>query len=123
MAETARIHDDAPKAGESKPTLQLVHDIAGHDTGAAPEPDIGRSVVIGAVAGFLVVAVGITVAGTVGGIGFGGSLGLGVFVGIWGGGGFGFMMGATVPFARHLDAQSARSTDHGQGETNGIATR
>jgi hypothetical protein len=86
-------------------------------------PNFGRTAMIGYLVGFIAATVAITVAGTLGGLGFGASLGLGAFVGIWGGGGFGFMMGGTVPLARHLDAQSAHSTQHGQGETHGTATR
>jgi len=47
---------------------------------------------------------------TLAGWGFGNALGLGTFVGIWGGGGFGFMMGATIPYALYLDAQSIPAT-------------
>jgi hypothetical protein len=124
MAETARIHDAEPPIVEPKPALQLVRDTVGDATSSdAAMPNVGRTAVIGYLVGFVAVTVAITVAGTLGGLGFGASLGLGAFVGIWGGGGFGFMMGGTVPLARHLDAQSARSTHHGQGETHGTAAR
>ena len=125
MAETARIHDpDRALAAEPKPALQLVRDTVSTDT--APEasmPNLGRTAVIGYMVGFVAATVVITVAGTLAGLGFGASLGLGTFVGIWGGGGFGFMMGGTVPLARHFDAQSARSAHHGQGETHDTAAR
>ncbi len=62
---------------------------------------------IGAASGFAIVTVAITVAGTLGGIQPGSAFGLGVFVGIWGGGGFGFMMGAILFLARHTDAARA----------------
>jgi hypothetical protein len=55
--------------------------------------------------GFLVVATAITVGGCIGGLGFAPALGLGCFVGVWGGGGFGFMMGGTLPLARQLDRE------------------
>ncbi|HKE68604.1 MAG TPA: hypothetical protein VKB55_05080 [Nocardioidaceae bacterium] len=83
----------------------------------ADMPNVGHTAMIGYVVGFFAAAIAITVSGTVAGLGLVPSLGLGVFVGIWGGGGFGFMMGGTVPLVRHLDAQSARSTHHGQGDT------
>jgi hypothetical protein len=79
---------------------------------AISEPNLGRAGMVGYAVGFLVATVAITLVGTLGGLGFGNSLGLGAFVGLWGGGGFGFMLGATIPFAKHLDAQSARSNHH-----------
>ena len=90
--------------------LQLVHNTVGTEAGTATEPNLLRSAVIGYVIGFSVVALGITVAGTLAGLGFVNSLGLGAFVGFWGGGGFGFMMGFTLPLSRRLDAQSSYST-------------
>jgi hypothetical protein len=119
MAQTAPIHDPDPALPEPKPTLQLVREPDGDDA-TAPEavmPNVGRTAMIGYVVGFVVATVVITVAGTLAELGFGASLGLGAFVGVWGGGGFGFMMGGTLPFARHLDAQSARSTHDRQGPT------
>jgi hypothetical protein len=117
MAETARIHEpEEPHVVEPRPSLQVVRDTAADAAAEANMPNVGRTAAIGYVAGFLAAAIAITVAGTLAGIGFGASLGLGAFVGFWGGGGFGFMMGGTVPLARHLDAQSARSTHHGQGD-------
>ena len=78
---------------------------------AATEPNVGRNAMVGYVVGFVVAVVSITIAGTLTGFGFVNSLGLGAFVGMWGGGGFGAMMGGTVPLARHLDTQSVRSTN------------
>jgi hypothetical protein len=91
-------------------------------TTPAADPNLGRSAVIGYVTGFLVTATAITLIGTFAGAGFTNSLGLGAFVGVWGGGGFGFMLGGTIPLARHLDTQS-RSTHHGQGATHDPAAR
>jgi alkyl hydroperoxide reductase subunit AhpC len=76
------------------------------------EPNLGRSAVRGYGIGFLVTTVAITVTGTLGGLGFGPSLGLGAFVGVWGGGGFGFMLGGTLPLARYLDGESKPSANH-----------
>lgn len=124
MAETARIHEPEPPVLEPKPALQLVRGTAGAVTSSeAAMPNVGRTAMIGYVVGFVAATVVITVAGPLGGLGFGASLGLGAFIGIWGGGGFGFMMGGPVPLALHLDAQSARSTHHGQGETHDPAAR
>lgn len=81
-------------------------------TGPSPEATItfvGKRAAAGYVAGFLVATIGITVGGTLAGMDVGAAFGLGAFVGVWGGGGFGFMMGGTVPLARLLDAQAARA--------------
>lgn len=71
-------------------------------------PPVWRKAAFGAVAGFVLSTVAVVVAGVAGGMGAGAALGLGAFVGLWGGVGFGFMMGATVPLSRHLDAAHAR---------------
>jgi hypothetical protein len=78
--------------------------------GTPPEPNIGRTAVIGAVIGFTVVSVVVTAIATLSGMHPGSALGLGTFIGTWGGAGFGFMMGGTIPFARHLDAEAAHSS-------------
>ena len=122
MADPARIHDE-PLASAPKPLLQVVRDTIAHPTPEDAMPNIGHTAMIGCLVGFLVVAGVITVSGTLAGIGFGASLALGAFVGMWGGAGFGFMMGSTLPLARYLDAQSAHSTHHGQGEIHGTAAR
>jgi hypothetical protein len=81
--------------------------------GDPQEPRLGRAGVIGYVVGFVVTTAAVTVAGTLGGMGFAPSLGLGAFVGVWGGGGFGFMLGGTVPFALHLDRlEAAARAEH-----------
>ena len=111
MAETVRLHDDPQEP--QRPVLQLVQDTVDADTERpTAEPNLGRSAVIGYVVGFFFVAIAITAIGTLSGWGFVNSLGLGTFVGVWGGGGFGFMMGGTIPLARHVDAQASRSTHH-----------
>ena len=113
MAETARIHEHEPPAvAVATPALQVVPAPAVDAELDSTERNVGRSGMVGYFIGFVTAAVGITLVGTVGGLGFGNSLGLGAFVGIWGGGGFGFMLGVTIPFARYLDAQSAHSTRH-----------
>jgi hypothetical protein len=116
MAETARVQDDrAPGVDGPKPSLQLVPPgRAGIEPGG-DGPRVGRSALVGYLIGFVVVTVGITVAGTLGGLGFGDSLGLGAFVGFWGGGGFGFMLGATATFARQLERRSTVSMPEGRG--------
>ena len=113
MAEAARTYQVEPSTPKViRPPLEVVHD-GDPARSSGEEPNVGRNAMIGAAVGFLVVTVAITTAGTLGGIGFGASLGLGAFVGMWGGTGFGFMMGGTIPLARHLDA---RPIHHGQGD-------
>ena len=124
MADTARIDDtESAPAAEPKPLLRLVRDTVAETVADADMPNVGRSAAIGYLVGFVVVTIAITVGATFAGQGVGASLGLGAFVGLWGGGGFGFMMGGTVPLARHLEARSARSNHHGQGDSNGTAAR
>lgn len=86
---------------------------------ATPDPEIMRPAVVGAATGFAVVMLTVAIGGTVSGIEPGAALGLGVFTGMWGGAGFGFMMGATLPFARHTDIVE-RLLD---GETTNLAGR
>lgn len=118
MSEAARTHD-LPEPAAVTASLQLVPDR--HDDVGVTEPNWGRGGAIGYVTGFLASIVIITTIGTVGGLGFAPSFGLGAFVGVWGGGGFGFMLGATIPLARHMDAEAARSTNHRQGDPDGTA--
>jgi hypothetical protein len=73
------------------------------------EAFVGRAAVLGALFGFLISVVGVTVAGTAAGLGAGASFGLGVFVGLWGGLGFGFMGGASVSLMRHGDDATSRT--------------
>jgi hypothetical protein len=51
---------------------------------------------IGYLVGFVASAAIITAVGTIEGLGVGASFGLSAFVGVWDGGGFGFMMGGTI---------------------------
>lgn len=111
MTETALTQRPKP----APPPDRSHVDLAGTGDELSDEEGIGRNAAIGATVGLLVVTAGITVAGTVGGIGLGESLGPGAFVGVFGGAGFGFMMGATIPFARRLDA---RHPPHGAAEAH-----
>ena len=119
MSETARFHEtELSTRGPGRPPLEVVRsdDTVDEEPAIVAEPNVGRSAMVGYVVGFFVVSIAMTVLGMVLGLSLGAALGLGAFVGIWGGGGFGFMMGGTVPLARYLDAQSARSNHHGQGD-------
>ena len=110
----AYANDNSSELSEqARPALHVVAaptspTVPGVETPGSPqEPNVGRWAAIGAAIGFAVMTVAITAAGTLCGLGFAGSLGLGVFVGIWGGAGSGFMMGATIPLSRYLDAVQA----------------
>jgi hypothetical protein len=94
---------------DERPLLEVVVD-AGSEM--LREPNVGRLAAIGAAIGFTVVAAVITVIGTVGGLGFGAALGLGVFIGLWSGVGAGFMLGATVPLSRYLEAAHRAEARH-----------
>ena len=77
------------------------------------EGGVVRSCMIGAALGFTIITIVITVVGSTAGMATGSALGLGAFVGMWGGAGFGFMMGGTLAIMRVLDADDlARATDH-----------
>ena len=124
MAEPARIYATEPdEIAEPKPVLQLVHDSVdrGWSRHRAERRTQRRDRLRGRVLRGR--ASSSRPQAPLAGWGFGNALGLGTFVGVWGGGGFGFMMGATIPYARYLDAQSTHSTHHGQGDTNDTAAR
>jgi hypothetical protein len=115
MAEAARADGpdltDVPhlvNPRERRPSLTVVPDDTSSSTStgiAAPaEPRVGRSGMIGAVIGFVVASTVMTVVCTLAGMGAGPAFGIGIFTGFWGGGGFGFMMGATVPLSHYMDA-------------------
>jgi hypothetical protein len=88
--------------------------------GGAPltEPSFGRGAVIGAAIGFVTVAAAVTAGCASSGVDLASSLGLGAFVGLWGGAAFGFMMGGTLPYARHADAEAA-ARERRAGDPNG----
>jgi hypothetical protein len=68
---------------------------------ASEDPRIGRAAGTGAAIGFVSALVLVTAVGSASGMDVGSAVGLGTFVGIWGGAGFGFMMGATTALSRH----------------------
>jgi hypothetical protein len=124
MTETVQIHDTGPgQDWLARPRLEAVPD-APAPAATRDEPKVLRNSVVGAAVGFAVVAIAITVIGTLGGLGAGNAAGLGTFVGMWSGVGYGFMVGATVPLARHLDARhAARSTALRSGDAGETAGR
>jgi hypothetical protein len=81
------------------------------------EREVVRAAVIGYLVGFVVVTTSITAAATMGGVGFVRSLAFAGHVGLWGGGGFGFMIGATLGLARRLDEYGHGSPPKKEGST------
>jgi hypothetical protein len=70
------------------------------DLSTAAERRLGRAVTVGSLIGFVAISLVVAVAGIAWGMETGSAIGLGVFVGMWSGAGFGFMMGATFTLAR-----------------------
>jgi hypothetical protein len=68
---------------------------------------LGHAAAVGALVGFIVTAGMVLILGLVIGVETPSALGLGCFVGLWGGTGFGFMTAGSVTAARHEAAQSA----------------
>jgi hypothetical protein len=68
--------------------------------------------VLGAGLGFVVLTLATAVAGFATGIEGASAVGLAVFVGAWGGLGFGFMMGGSVALGRRMDLQSTDRSTH-----------
>ncbi len=69
--------------------------------------DIGRCAVRGAAAGFVGTSAAVAVGSLVAGMEPGSAVGFGVFVGSWGGAGFGAMLGGVFGFARHVETDHA----------------
>lgn len=80
-------------------------------TGTAA-PGVGRALVLGTLLGFLAVVTVVTGGGILSGLEPMGALGLGVFIGMWGGAGFGFMTAGALSLARLTDAEHAAATAH-----------
>lgn len=85
------------------------------------EPRVGRAAVRGALLGFVLVAIGSTWMAYAGSADFGGAIGVGVFVGIWGGCGSGGMMGATMCLTRAEAREAAQSGEQAVTPTAGSA--
>lgn len=110
MADIAPTYGAAPgagptRAGLTQPSLTVVRDVQAH-ADESGESRTWHHAAVGAAVGFAITAVVILVVGTLAGIGAGGALGLGLFVGGFGGVGFGFMMGGMASFAKQLDGHA-----------------
>lgn len=111
MAQPLRTEDlDPIPPMHDRPRVVLVE--TAPEAPAGPEPAFGegiaRSALLGATIGFVTTTAGVTAAGMAGDLGLGASLGLGSFIGIWGGAGFGFMLGGTIPLGRRLEASHGK---------------
>ncbi|HEX7167336.1 MAG TPA: hypothetical protein VF230_10190 [Acidimicrobiales bacterium] len=103
MAEANRVPSPTPGLPAKPPQLHLVADPERErsiDDALADDAYVGRGAVIGALLGFGAVIGVVGVAGSLSGMEPGAALGLGGFVGFFGGGGFGFMTGAAAAAAR-----------------------
>ena len=86
-------------------------DISDTDLATALEEDarVGRAAAQGAVVGLIGISALVTLAGVLlCGLSWASAVGLGVFVGMWGGLGFGFMFGASWAGMRVMDSHDVR---------------
>lgn len=77
-----------------------------HDTAPAPAPEeagLGRAALLGSLAGLTVIGLVIAATAVAIGVDVVGALGLGAFVGVWGGVGFGLMVGGTFTLVRNTE--------------------
>jgi hypothetical protein len=81
-------------------------------TALAEDARVGHAAVRGAVVGFLAISLLVALAGSRCGLGSTAAIGLGVFVGMWGGLGFGFMFGASCAGMRVMDSHDAPVDHH-----------
>ncbi|HET6949947.1 MAG TPA: hypothetical protein VFI47_06220 [Acidimicrobiales bacterium] len=106
MAVTTR-HDTAqPDTARPDPSAAADPGATGAATPAG-EPAVGRAAAFGTLAGFVAITLLFAAIGLACGVEPVGALGLGVFVGMWGGAGFGFMVAGSLTLARHADARHA----------------
>ncbi|MDQ3978368.1 MAG: hypothetical protein M3314_02290, partial [Actinomycetota bacterium] len=78
---------------------------------AGSDPPVGRAALRGAAIGFCLVAVAVTVSiNHWSDAGLGAALGMGLFVGVWGGCGFGGMLGATLCLAHADELEHAKAS-------------
>lgn len=97
--------DPAPSATVPSGATPAPHrDVAPTGTAA---PGVARALVLGTLFGFVAVVAAVTGGGIVSGLEPMGALGLGVFIGMWSGAGFGFMTAGSLSLARQTDAQHA----------------
>ena len=94
MAEPLRVIDDEVTAAPPGPGLTPVADLE------PAGPSLGRWAAGGALLGFVVVAAVITAVAASQGVDLAAAAGLGVAVGIFGGAGFGCMVGSVLVLAR-----------------------
>jgi hypothetical protein len=110
-SETALVR---PGAGGVRPRKRHAREVLGSASPAEIAPDltvdqrIGRAAVRGVLIGLVAMSAVGTGMGFAAGFDMMDSLGLGAFAGIWGGPGFGGMLGATLAYVRAQDRQDQR---------------
>jgi hypothetical protein len=85
---------------------------------ATDDSRLWRGSAIGAAVGLAVLMVTITVVGTLGGLKLIIALGLGAFIGLWGGSGFGMMVGGVVAI-QAIERRERRSAETSSIEVDG----
>jgi hypothetical protein len=92
------------------------HDLAGHSMTESSDASIGRAAVRGAIVGFFaVLALISTLMFTVAGVSLAVALGVGAYVGIWGGPGWGGMVAAQRHADRLADDERRAARSQGRG--------
>lgn len=107
MVETISRDDAALDVDEGVPPPEAAPaapDPASPSTPPSPgNPNVRRNAAMGATTGFLVTAVAVAAGCALGGMAPTSALGLGVFVGGWGGAAFGFMLASAISLVGHTD--------------------
>lgn len=106
MVETISRDDAALDVDEGVPPPEAAPAATAPASPTTPSPgnpNVRRNAAIGATTGFLVTVVAVAVGCALGGMAPTSALGLGVFVGGWGGAAFGFMLATAISLVGHTD--------------------
>lgn len=104
MVETISRDDAALDVDEGVPPPEAAPAATAPASPHSPgNPNVRRNAAIGATTGFLVTVVAVAVGCALGGMAPTSALGLGVFVGGWGGAAFGFMLATAISLVGHTD--------------------
>lgn len=102
------VHEGVPPPGVSAATTATaLYALTAPSPALVPPrpdgPDVRRNAIIGAITGFVVTVVMVTVGCALVGMPTTSAVGLGVFVGGWGGAAFGFMLASAISLVGHAD--------------------